>query len=131
MASLAFGSDLLKFSERLSSGVEQGESQFRGFKSALERTAGVHKGRDVKAVCRDIGETLVAFANADGGELFVGVEDDGTVTGVPHKEELVEAMVNAPKTHVHQQTPLPSSTVSRFKADGHTILYFQVAKSTV
>lgn len=131
MTTLAFGSDLLKVSERLSSGIEQGESQFREFKSALERSDGVRKGRDVKTICRDIGETLVAFANADGGELFVGVEDDGTVTGVPHKEELVEAMVNAPKTHVHEQTPLPSCTVSRFKFDGQSVLYFQVAKSTV
>ena len=24
----------------------------------------------------------VAFANADGGELLIGVEDDGTITGI-------------------------------------------------
>jgi predicted HTH transcriptional regulator len=31
---------------------------------------------------RDLATTLVAFANADGGRLLVGVEDDGTVTGL-------------------------------------------------
>jgi ATP-dependent DNA helicase RecG len=131
MVTPVFGFDLLKMSERLSSGIEQGESQFREFKSAFERTDGVRRGRDVKSICRDIGETLVAFANADGGELFIGVEDEGSVTGVPHKDELVEAMVNAPKTHVHHQTPLPSPTISRFQFDAKTVLYFQVPKSTV
>ncbi|MEM1215963.1 MAG: ATP-binding protein, partial [Bacteroidota bacterium] len=30
---------------------------------------------------------LVAFANADGGELFIGIEDNNQVTGVPQSEE--------------------------------------------
>ena len=31
---------------------------------------------------RDLATTLVAFANADGGRLLIGIEDDGTVSGV-------------------------------------------------
>ena len=30
----------------------------------------------VASICRDIGEALVSFANADGGELLGGVEDE-------------------------------------------------------
>ena len=30
----------------------------------------------------DIFEAVVAFANTDGGDLYLGVEDDGTITGV-------------------------------------------------
>ena len=33
----------------------------------------------------DLFEDVVAFANTEGGDLFIGVEDDGTITGV-HKE---------------------------------------------
>ncbi|MBO5567957.1 MAG: ATP-binding protein [Clostridia bacterium] len=33
----------------------------------------------------DIFDAVVAFANSDGGDLFLGVEDDGRVTGV-HKD---------------------------------------------
>jgi ATP-dependent DNA helicase RecG len=73
---------------------------------------------------------LVAFANADGGELFVGVEDEGTITGIPHKNELILGMVNAPKTHAHGNTPLSGPNISRFMFEGVTILYFQIAKST-
>lgn len=124
-------SELLRVSERLAVGIEQGESQFREFKSAIDRSFNPPKGRDVKGICRDIGETLVAFANADGGELFVGVEDEGTITGIPHKDELVLAMINAPTSYVHPNTPLPGATVQRFKDGGLTILCFQVSKSTV
>lgn len=35
----------------------------------------------------EIFEEVVAFANTDGGDLFLGVEDDGTITGV-HKDHM-------------------------------------------
>ena len=70
----------LKVTERLATGIILGESHFREFKSALDRSTDPPKNRDVNLVCRDIAETLVAFANADGGKLYVGVEDDGTVS---------------------------------------------------
>lgn len=123
-------SGMLKLTERLSTGIDLGESHFREFKSALQGGPLSSKGRDVKSVCRDIAETLVAFANADGGELIVGVEDDGTISGVPHAEVLMAAMLEAPKSHVHQKTPLPSPSVARIPYRGKTVLYFQTAKST-
>lgn len=30
----------------------------------------------------DLAKELVAFANSSGGRVFIGIEDDGTVTGV-------------------------------------------------
>ena len=30
----------------------------------------------------DLFEDVVAFANTEGGDLYLGVEDDGTITGV-------------------------------------------------
>lgn len=60
------------------------EGQFFERKSAIDRSGGAHKPRKAAAIAHDIAETLAAFANADGGELVVGIEDDGTVSGVPH-----------------------------------------------
>jgi len=95
--------ELLRFEERISIGLEAGESHFREFKSALiHQMNGSVEPRDVKLLCRDIAETLVSFANADGGELFVGVEDDGSVTGIPHKENLIAAMKEAHHGYVHE-----------------------------
>src|SRR6266481_4286474 len=91
----------LKMSERLATGLELRESHFREFKSTLDYSTTSPKNREPKAVCKDIGETLVAFANADGGELFVGVEDDGTVSGIHNNEDVVQMFLRAYKTHVH------------------------------
>lgn len=57
------------------------EGQFFERKSALDRSGGARKPRKAAAIAHDIAEALAAFANADGGELVVGIEDDGTVWG--------------------------------------------------
>src|SRR5258707_9885547 len=116
--------------ERISTGIDLGESHFREFKSALNQALSTPRPREFKHLCRDIGETLVAFANADGGELYVGVEDDGTLTGVPHTEKLQQEMLEAPKSYIHSDTPIPAPSTSRVTIRGKTVLYFQVSKST-
>src|SRR5271165_2545123 len=97
--------DILRLSERLSIAIELGESHFRDFKSALDGPPSAKKAREPKAVCEDIAKTLVAFANADGGELVVGVEDDRQVTGLSYRPEVIELLRNAPRTNVHRDTP--------------------------
>lgn len=57
------------------------EGQFFERKSAIDRSGGRPKQRKAADIARDVAETLSAMANADGGELVVGIEDDGTVTG--------------------------------------------------
>lgn len=122
--------DILGLAERVSIGQDAGESHFREFKSALSREGGVtSEPRDIKAICRDIGETLVSFANADGGELFVGLEDDGTVTGIPHKESLVAMMKGASVQYVHVDTPLPPPVIGDLVLEDQRIVYFSVPKS--
>lgn len=122
--------DLLRIVERVQIAVSLGESHFREFKSALHGAPTQRNPRDVKDVAADVGRTLVAFANADGGELLVGVEDDGTVTGVPHEREALDVLLKAPQTHVHSTTPLSQIRVSRVDFQGHQVLYFSVPKGT-
>lgn len=120
----------LKMIERISTGIELGESHFREFKSAHSQALTAPRPRDFKHLCRDIGEALVAFANADGGELYVGVEDDGDLTGVPHAEGAIKEMLEAPKAYIHPDTPIPAPSTSRVTIRGKIVLYFQVSKST-
>ena len=123
--------ELLRLEERITIGIDVGESHFREFKSACSRNAELSMvPRNVKDICEDVGEVLVAFANADGGELFVGVEDDGIITGVPHKENLVDAIKRAYISHVHNETPLPLPIIGDIVIDGRRIIYFSVLKST-
>lgn len=37
---------------------------------------------------------VIAFANTQGGVLYIGIEDDGTVTGVPDAHKTLEAVSN-------------------------------------
>ena len=39
--------------------------------------------------------TIIAFANADGGRIAIGVEDDGTLTGVDGKTDHVNELLRA------------------------------------
>ena len=123
--------EILRLADRIAIGIEVGESHFREFKSACERNQkGDSFPRNLKELCRDIGEALVSFANADGGELFVGVEDDGMITGILHKEELVEVIKRAHQEYVHRDTPLPSPVIGDISLEGNRIIYFSVTKST-
>ena len=105
--------ELLLITERIQKSIDLGESQFREFKSAWEGSPTAKKHRDPKLVAKDIAETLVAFANADGGELLVGVEDDGTISGCPYKDETTLKLLESPKTGLHSDTPLDSPVARR------------------
>jgi ATP-dependent DNA helicase RecG len=122
--------DILGLQDRISIALQLGESHFREFKTALEGAVGAKRPRDFKAICTDIAQTLVAFANADGGELLIGVEDDGSVSGVNAKEELIAGLLAAPKTHIHKDTPLPVPHSARVEYEGKLILYFSIPKGT-
>ena len=126
---MAIDSRILLIRERLENDLALGESDFREFKSALEGPERKRR-RKVALVARDIGEALVAFANADGGTLIVGAEDDGTVSGIDYAEDAVAVLRNAPTTHVHPDTPLPGVRSHLVTIDSKTVLAFQVTKGT-
>jgi ATP-dependent DNA helicase RecG len=82
------------------------ESQYFERKSAYHRDAGQRKQRNARDVAWDIAETLAAMANADGGELIVGVEDDGTISGVPHPPAKLAVLLGAPCSSNYVHPPL-------------------------
>ena len=122
--------DILMLEERVRNTIQLGESHFREFKSALEGSPQNKHPRPVRDICGDIAEALVAFANADGGELLVGVEDDGAITGILHNEQEVNQMLAAPQTHVHAGVQLPMVMATKLQVDGRTVLFFSVTKGT-
>lgn len=116
--------------ERVRNNVQLGESHIREFKSAFEGPPHDKKPRPPKELMREVGEQLVGFANADGGDLLIGVEDEGKITGVPHDEEVVQALLRAPQTHVFAGQVLPLSYAVPVEIDGKRILFFSVSKGT-
>lgn len=120
--------DILNLSDRVEIAVSIGESYYREFKSALEGRPENKQPRELSEIKYDIAKTLVAFANADGGELFVGIEDDLTVTGVPVDDEKMEALLKSPRTSVMADTPLPMKQATIVNYSGKKVLYFSVSK---
>lgn len=45
---------------------------------------------------RALAVLLIAFANADGGTVAIGVEDDGTITGIDNYKENINKLLNVP-----------------------------------
>lgn len=102
------------------------EGQFFERKSALDRTSGRAKQRKAADIARAIAEALCAMANADGGELVVGMENDGTVTGVPHAEDKVRLLLGVPKDRNYVSPPLPCQSRKVAAGDGLMLLHFEV-----
>jgi len=122
--------DVLLLVERVKNAILVGESDFREFMSAVEGRPGEKKPRNVKRICEDIAEAMVAFANTDGGELIIGIKDDSEITGIPHKTEEIELMLHAPKTHALDGQFLPMVFARKLILDNRIILFFQVEKGT-
>ncbi len=123
--------EVVVLAERVATSIALGESHFREFKSGLEGPPGSKVRRDLKEVSRDICSTLVGFANADGGELLVGVEDNGEVTGLEvFRHDNLSFLLDCWKDGVHKNTPLQSVKALQVTIEHKTALYFSVPKST-
>ncbi len=122
--------NLLRLKERGEIAVELGESYYREFKSAWVGPPDAKKPRELKDIFYDIAKTLVAFANADGGELFVGIEDDNTMTGVPYTGEKLDAILHAPENYILAETPAPIKRKNVIDYDGKKVILFSVDKGS-
>lgn len=70
-------------------------------------------------------EAVVAFANTEGGDLYVGVEDDGTITGV-HQDHLNPTTLSA---FIANNTTPPISVRAEVIEDLLPVLKISVSKS--
>lgn len=77
--------------------LRQPEGQFLERKSCYEYIKGNWRIRKAKDVSRDVAKTLSAFANADGGTLLLGVDDNGNISGVDFPEDKIWVIRDAPK----------------------------------
>jgi ATP-dependent DNA helicase RecG len=107
--------------------IADGESHYVEFKTAWQYQEGGRRPRPLKDVAKDIAETVVAFANADGGDLLVGVEDGGGITGVPFDENALLYLGQVPRQQVDGHDGLGvGARVREVEIDGHQVLLFRV-----
>lgn len=103
--------------------LSRGEGQFVEFKSAWDRATPPRKPLARRALRDKIAVAVAAFANADGGLLLVGVDDDGTATGHDYPDHVVDDLFAVPDRRL---TPAVDCRTARLSLDCHEILAFQV-----
>lgn len=70
---------------------------------------------------------VVAFANASGGHLFIGVDDNGTIAGLKYPDEEEYSLTKAIKELCR---PAIAFTVDHIEVrEGQEILHYQIAES--
>lgn len=69
-------------------------------------------------------EILAGFANAEGGELVIGVKDDGSVIGVAASE--IDAIQLKLENYVRELSPIPSHSISVRAVEGKQIIVVKI-----
>ena len=93
--------------------IERGETQSLEFKESLK-------------LKEEIGETISAFSNSDGGTVIIGVSDGGGVFGVDIGKNSVEELANYIKRNTDPQV-FPS--VKILERGGKNIVIVEVEES--
>lgn len=103
--------------------VASEEGQYFDRKSLYEGPPSKKKARVKREVRDQVAEYVAAFANADGGTLVLGVEDDGSLSGCPHPDDEVEKLLRAPEARL-----APPQRAGRVvELDGQRLLVFDVS----
>jgi predicted HTH transcriptional regulator len=73
-----------------------------------------------------IARILVSFANTSGGTLLIGVEDDGSVTGVSSQLEELEKLEGASRNYITEEMLLSYDVV---EVEGRQVMEVTIAES--
>jgi ATP-dependent DNA helicase RecG len=74
----------------------------------------------------DLLEAVVCLANTEGGELWLGVEDDGTVTGLHPEHALLDGLAGMIASRT---SPMLTVGVETVQAEGRTVVRITVPKA--
>lgn len=105
--------------------LRQEEGQFFDRKSLFHGAPGQKQPRDRREVRDEIAEYVAAFANADGGLLILGQEDEFEITGHAYPADALEEMLATPERRL---TP-PQARGWVQEVEGRQVLVFSVASA--
>ena len=85
--------------------------QFSTEKQIMDR-----KSARIRAV--DLAVPVVAMANADGGYLAIGIEDDGAITGIDEHEKNVNELLRVPYDYCFPNVQIDIKTMDVINKNG-------------
>jgi ATP-dependent DNA helicase RecG len=106
--------------------LQREEGQFLEFKSLWQRDNEPRKTVERREVRNLVAKCVAAFANADGGTLVLGVDDDGTPSGHGYPTEAIEEFLAVPQKRLRPAVPCRVGPVA---VDGHELLVLEVPMS--
>lgn len=74
--------------------TSQGLSKVKSLVLAAENQVFDRKSFLIEA--KSLANIIVAFANADGGDIAIGIEDDGKITGINHNQKHLNELLRVP-----------------------------------
>ena len=77
----------------------------------------------------DIKKTVIALANTDGGKIFIGVEDDGSVLGVSQPDEVSLQVNNAIRDTIRPDVTLFAET-SLLQLENKQVVVISIQRGT-
>ena len=107
--------------------LDQDEGQHFDRKSLYEGADGAKRSRNRRAVRNQVAEYIAAFANAEGGVLILGIEDDRTITGHRLPQDALSNILNTPGTRL--QPAQPDGFI--MNVEGRELIVFDVPASDV
>jgi len=103
--------------------LDQEEGQYLEFKGLWDLSSKKKRSLPRREVRRMIAEYVAAFANADGGTLILGTEDDGTPSGHNYPSEALNSFVETIERRLRPTVRVSFQTVA---VDGCELLIFSV-----
>lgn len=104
--------------------LQSQENQYLEFKSCYDQKKGrPPRPRRLKEIAKDLAICIAEFANADGGTLLLGVENNGTILGFPASGLDLKALLQI--TSDSWKIPVPHS-VEKKEHGGESIIVFEV-----
>ncbi len=107
--------------------LDQDEGQHFDRKSLYEGAEGAKRPRNRRAVRDQVAEYIAAFANAEGGVLILGIEDDRTITGYQLPQDALNSILKTPSTRLRPTQP----DGFIINVEGRKVIVFDVPASDV
>ncbi|MGB5147005.1 MAG: ATP-binding protein [Porticoccaceae bacterium] len=107
--------------------LHQDEGQHFDRKSLYEGTEGAKRARNRRAVRDQVAEYVAGFANAEGGVLVLGIEDDHSVTGHSLPADALASLLSTPRARLQP----PQSEGFLVETQGKQLIVFDVPAADV
>ena len=87
--------------------------------------------KSVRIDPKDLAKTIIAFANADGGWIAIGIEDNGDITGVDNFDKQVNELLLAPVNLCIPSVIVETEFVEHIANKGNYTFSFYSSASTL